>query len=86
MGLLSKRPDDDDGYLDSKYPTKGRMPDEEIDQEPDFVYMWRFQQLWDAGYDSLTAEVLAETDSDLHKMCDAKKAGMSDHEALLIFV
>lgn len=50
------------------------------------IYTWRWQQLWDAGYDSMTAETLAVSKSDLHQMIDAKKAGCSDELALAIFL
>jgi hypothetical protein len=67
------------------------MPEEEEEEivpsvQEIEVYMWRFSQLWDAGYDSVVAELLAETDHDLHQMCEAKKAGLSDRQARLIYL
>ena len=56
------------------------------DQSETLVYCWRFSQLWDAGYDSKVAEELALSESDLHKMVKAKKAGLSDERALEIFL
>ena len=50
------------------------------------VYTWRFDELWTAGYDSRTAELLALGESDLHKMVEAKKAGVTDDQALSIFL
>lgn len=49
------------------------------------VYSWRWSQLWEAGYDSSTAEFFAETSIDLHKLCDAKKAGLTDQQAIDLF-
>jgi hypothetical protein len=49
------------------------------------IYTWRFSELWAIGYDSQAAELLALGKGDLHQMCDAKKAGCSDEQALRIF-
>lgn len=67
----------------SSTTTRGGMDAERAAAE---LYTWRFQQLWSAGYDSVAAELLALTKSDLHVMVEAKKAGCSDTHALAIFV
>ena len=67
-----------------------QQPEPEPDEFPDktaaSIYTWRFAQLWDAGYDSEVAELLAKSTADLHKLVDAKKAGCSDEQALIIFL
>jgi hypothetical protein len=56
------------------------------DSTAKMIYTWRFGELWRAGYDSVTAELLALGDYDLHKMVDAKKAGCTDSLALATFL
>lgn len=49
------------------------------------IYTWRYEMLWEVGYDSQAAELLALGSSDLHQMVEAKKGGCSDEQALRIF-
>lgn len=63
--------------------------DDDLDQEllaANPEYGWRWSQLWEAGYDSVTCELLAATKVDLHEMCEAKAKGCSDETALRIYL
>lgn len=68
-------------------PHKQPEPEPEVETftEEHQVYSWRWSQLWDAGYDSRTCEFLALSDTDLHRMCEAKRAGITDQQALKTF-
>lgn len=58
-----------------------------VGSEEQQVYTWRFNQLWDAGYESSSAELIAKrVDIDLHKAVDLKQAGVADTLALDILL
>ena len=64
------------------------MADDEIpDEAPaDGTLAWRFTQLKTAGFDIPTAMLLAgETSIDLHKICEAVRAGCPVELAVQIF-
>ena len=70
---------------------KPNVDDEYVDEAAADItealtYSWRFDVLWEAGYDSMVAELLAHSPGDLHKMADAKRAGCTDQRALEIFL
>lgn len=49
------------------------------------VDLWRWQVLVEAGVHHKTADQLAASDADLHRMVDAKARGCSDRLLLAIF-
>jgi hypothetical protein len=68
-----------------------RKPDEFVPEgwtpytEADKVQEWRAEQLRRAGANDALAAALARTKGDLHKMCDAVKAGTAPETLLSVF-
>lgn len=68
-------------------PTHEDLPPVPDGSGPISVESWRWKTLLEIGCKDATAEKLAKAGhADLHKMCEAKKAGCTDARLLKIFL
>jgi len=66
-------------------PTAGERTKQDILTDQDKAENWRLEQLLEAGVRRTTAERLSKTDSDLHQIIEAKRAGATDVQLRKIF-